>query len=131
MNNIPADAMVVVADGTGARIFRNVGTDYKLSLKQQEHVTPQNINDDGPSGSAPAEQTGHQTDEATFAKQLAHRINHGALTNAYAHLVLVADPQTLGQMRPQLHKETLQRLHGELAKTLTNSTLADIEHALG
>lgn len=130
MNKIPADAMVVVADGTGARIFRNVGTDYKLSLKQQEQVTPQDINDDGPSGSAPAEQTGQQTDEATFAKQLAHRINHGALTNAFAHLVLVADPQTLGQMRPQLHKETLQRLHGELAKTLTNSTLADIERAL-
>lgn len=130
MNKIPADAMVVVADGTGARIFRNVGTDYKLSLKQQGQVTPQDINDDGPSGSAPAEQTGQQTDEATFAKQLAHRINHGALTNAFAHLVLVADPQTLGQMRPQLHKETLQRMHAELAKTLTNSTLADIERAL-
>ncbi|MGV8923701.1 MAG: host attachment family protein [Thermomonas sp.] len=131
MNKIPADAMVVVADGEGARIFRNAGTDYKLSLKQQEHLTPQDINDDGPSGSSPPEQTGQQTDEATFAKQLAHHLNHGALTNAYAHLVLVADPQTLGQMRPQLHKETLARMHGELAKTLTNSPLADIERALG
>ena len=130
MNKIPADAMVVVADGTGARIFRNVGTDYKLSLKQQGQLAPKDINDDGPSGSAPPEQTGHQTDEATFAKQLSHHLNHGALANAYAHLVLVADPQTLGQMRPQLHKETLARMHGELAKTLTNSPLADIERAL-
>ena len=47
-----------------------------------------------------------------------------------AHLVLVADPQTLGQMRPQLHKETLQRMHGELAKTFTNSPVHDIERAL-
>ena len=130
MDKIPADAMVVVADGESARVFRNVGADGALSLQQQELVTAQNVDDDGPSGSAPTEQTPQQTDEATFAKQLAHRLNHGALTNAYAHLVLVADPQTLGQMRPQLHKETLQRMHGELAKTFTNSTVHDIERAL-
>jgi len=130
MDKIPADAMVVVADGESARVFRNVGTDGALSLHQQELVTAQNVDDDGPSGSAPPEQSLQQTDEATFAKQLAHRLNHGALTNAYAHLVLVADPQTLGQMRPQLHKETLQRMHGELAKTLTNSSVHDIERSL-
>lgn len=130
MDKIPADAMVVVADGESARVFRNVGTDGALSLQQQDLVTAQNVDDDGPSGSAPSEQSPQQTDEATFAKQLAHRLNHGALTNAYAHLVLVADPQTLGQMRPQLHKETVQRMHGELAKTLTNSSLHDIERAL-
>ena len=130
MDKIPADAMVVVADGESARVFRNVGADGALSLQQQELVTAQNVDDDGPSGSAPSEQSPQQTDEATFAKQLAHRLNHGALTNAYAHLVLVADPQTLGQMRPQLHKETLQRMHGELAKTFTNSTVHDIERAL-
>ena len=33
-------------------------------------------------------------------------------------------------MRPQLHKETSQRLLFELAKTLTNATLQDIEKAL-
>ena len=131
MNKIPADAMVVVADGEGARVFRNVGTDHKFSLKQQEQLTSQDFDDDGPSGSAPPEQTFQQSDEATFAKHLANRLNHGALTNAYTHLVLVADPQTLGQMRPQLHKETLARMHGELAKTLTNSPVEDIERALG
>jgi protein required for attachment to host cells len=131
MNRIPADAMVVVADGEGARIFRNVGKEGVLSLQQQQLLTPKDLEDDGPSGAAPPEQSHHQTDEATFAKQLAHRLNHGALTQDYAHLVLVADPQTLGQMRPQLHKETLARMHGELAKDLTNSTLRDIERALG
>lgn len=130
MDRIPAGAMVVVADGEGARVFRNVGTAVSLSLKQQDLLTVQNVNDEGPSGSAPPEQTAQQTDEATFAKQLAHRLNHGALTNAYAHLVLVADPQTLGQIRPQLHKETVSRMLRELAKDLTNSPLQDIERAL-
>ncbi len=130
MEKIPADALVVVADGMGARLFRNVGSNGTLSLQQQDLLTPQNVDDEGPSGSAPTEQSPQQTDEATFAKQLANRLNHGALTNAYAHLVLVADPQTLGQMRPQLHKETLQRMHCEVAKTLTNSPLQDIERSL-
>lgn len=130
MDRIPANALVVVADGTGARVFRNVGAEGTLSLQQQDLLTAQNVDDEGPSGSAPTEQSPQQTDEATFAKQLANRLNHGALTNAYAHLVLVADPQTLGQMRPQLHKETLQRMHAEVAKTLTNSPLDDIQRAL-
>jgi protein required for attachment to host cells len=123
MDRIPADAMVVVADGESARVFRNVGVDGALSLQQQELVTAKHIRDENPSGSAPTEQSPHEADEATFAKLLAHRLNHGALTNAYAHLVL-------GQMRPQLHKEALQRMHGELAKTLTNSSVHDIERSL-
>ena len=130
MDKIPADAMVVVADGESARVFRNVGADGALSLQQQELLTAKQLGDDSASGAAPTEQSPHEADEAGFAKQLAHRLNHGALTNAYAHLVLVADPTTLGRMRPLLHKEVQQRLLLEVPKTLTNSPLPDIEAAL-
>lgn len=128
---IPAGTWVVVADGTGARVFRNVGSDGALSLKQEALLEAEELHDDGPSGSMPVDQSPGQIDEATFAKQLAQRINAAALKHRFEHLVLVADPQTLGQMRPLLHKETTQRLLGEIAKTLTNSPLADIERALG
>jgi protein required for attachment to host cells len=127
---IPTGAWIVVADGAKARFLSNVGTAAKVSLKQDRLVEPQNLDDDGPSGSMPADASGFDHDEATFAKQLAHRINAAALKQEFAHLVLVADPQTLGQMRPLLHLETSNRLLGELAKTLTNSPLADIERAL-
>ena len=127
---IPVGTLVVVADGTGARVFSNVGDGNKLTLKQFDMLELMNMNDDGPSTS-PTEATGQQIDEATFAKQLALRLNEGALKGEYAHLVLIADPQTLGQMRPLLHKETQQRMLGEIAKTLTNSPLEDIERALG
>ncbi len=130
MEKIPAGTLVVVADGEGARVFRNVGNAQELMLKQEDLLELMNMNDDGPAGSTPVEQTGKQLDEATFAKQLALRLNDGALNSRYEHLVLIADPQTLGQVRPLLHKETLQRLVGELAKTLTNSPLEDIEKAL-
>ena len=131
MDKIPSGALVVVADGGGARMFRNTGENGTLSLTQVEVLTPQNVNDEGPSGSLPQDMGTHGAEEAVFAKQLAHRLNADVLKHKYAHVVLVADPQTLGQIRPQLHKETQQRMVGELAKTLTNASLADIEAALG
>ncbi|GAA4854646.1 host attachment family protein [Luteimonas vadosa] len=130
MDKIPEGAWVVVADGEGARLFQNTGKGGRVSLQQQELLAPSDLEHEGPSGVAPPEQTGQQTDEATFAKQLANQLNAAALDNAYDHLVLVADPQTLGQMRPLLHKETLRRQVGELAKTWTNTPLEDIERSL-
>ncbi|MCR6662417.1 MAG: host attachment family protein [Luteimonas sp.] len=130
MNRIPTDAMVVVADGGGARVFRNRGDEKALSLHQYALLELVNMNDDGPAGSMPSESTGQQLDEATFAKQLADALNKAALKQMYAHLVLVADPTTLGRVRPLLHKEAQQRLLGEVNKTLTNAPLGDIERAL-
>lgn len=127
---IPGGALVVVADGTSARVFRNVGDDKALALKQEALLEGMNMDDDGPGGAMPAESSASQIDEATFAKQLAHGLNQDALNNRYEHLVLLADPQTLGRVRPLLHKETQRRLVGELAKTFTNAPLEDIERAL-
>ncbi|MBD7988711.1 host attachment protein [Luteimonas sp. Sa2BVA3] len=130
MTMVPNDALVVVADGGNARLFRNRGDERALSLHQVELRELVNMDDDGPAGSMPHESTGAQIDEATFAKQLALALNDGALKQAFAHLVLVADPTTLGRMRPLLHKEVQQRLLLEVPKTLTNSPLPDIEAAL-
>jgi protein required for attachment to host cells len=130
MQNVPAGTLVVVADGMKARMFRNVGDDNALSLRQHDMLEADGIPLQGPSGVAPNQQTPQQNDERTFAKHLARKLNDGALTQEYAYLVLMADPHTLGEVRPQLHKETLQRLIGEVPKTLTNAPLEDIERAL-
>lgn len=131
MGKIPTGTWVVVADGSKARMLRNVGEGTKLSLTQENLLDWENtVVEGGPSGRQPPETSGSHIDEATFAKELAHRLNAAALKDKFSHLVLIADPQTLGQIRPQLHQETTKRLVGELAKTLTNSPLADIERAL-
>jgi protein required for attachment to host cells len=130
MTLVPADTLVVVADGTGARVFVNRGDERAPALHQFELLELMNMDDDGPSGSMPSESTASQVDEATFSKQLALALNEGALKQQYASLVLVADPVTLGRMRPLLHKEVQARLIAEIAKTLTNAPLADIERAL-
>ena len=132
MHKIPTGAWVVVADGTQARFFQNVGKQDALRLKQDDVIKPDVVDEQGqgPSGHRPPEESPEQTDEATFAKQLAHRLNAAALKQEYEHLFLIADPKTLGEIRPQLHAETTKRITGELAKTLTNSTLDEIEKIL-
>lgn len=133
--NIPEGALVVVANGGSARIFINVGSDHALQLQQRDElrlrdVSEQGVSGQGPSGSVPKEMSIAQLNEATFAKQLAGQLNEDALNSRYAHLVLVADPQTLGRIRPQLHKEANDRLVLDLAKDFTNAPLEDIQRAL-
>ena len=49
-----------------------------------------------------------------------------ALKNLFSHMVLIADPQSLGRIRPLLHKQAQSRMVGELAKTLTDHPLPKI-----
>jgi protein required for attachment to host cells len=129
-NVVPHNALVVVADGVGARFFRNIVANDESSLTLEQEFNPSNLLDDGPSGMRPPESSRQETDEATFAKQLAHELYRCAHSGQFASLVLIADPQTLGQMRPILHKEVTDRLLFDLAKTLTSAPKADIQKAL-
>ena len=128
MEKIPAGTWVVVADGEGARVFTNVGDDKSISLRQDDLLS-QDDTEGGP-GKVPQEQSDADKGESAFSHQLAHRINAAALKNQFQHLVLIADPQSLGRIRPLLHKEAQSRLVRELGKTLTKAPLADIERAL-
>ncbi len=130
MHSIPPGTWILVAAGGEARFFHSEGQGGKFTLKQVSVLKPHDLQDDGPAGHRPSDSGPHETDEATFAKQLAHRLNSAALKNEYEHLVLMADPQTLGQMRPQLHKETVRRIVREVAKTYTNASIEDIRGAL-
>ena len=129
-DKIPHQALVVVADGTGARMFRNSGHGTKVSLTVDGELKPSNLLNDGPAGKRPTESSAQEIDEATFAKQLANELYRRAHSGNFAALVLIADPQTLGQIRPSLHQEVKDRLVVELDKTLTHASLDEIEKAL-
>lgn len=130
MAGIPNDALIVVADGRGAKLFRNTGSAEKLALKLDSLLLPKDLEDDGPSGSRPEEQTPNQTDEATFAKQLANKLNALSQSKSYVSLVLIADPQSLGQIRGVLHDSVKNKILLSLNKDLTNHTLNGIEAVL-
>ncbi|MCX2893777.1 host attachment family protein [Stenotrophomonas lactitubi] len=132
---IPEGTLIIVADGGSARVFTNVGSEQKLTLKQEgelrlQDISEQGVSGQGPSGAVPKDMSISQLNEATFAKQVAEQLNEDALNNRYAHLVLIADPTTLGRIRPLLHKETQARLLVDIAKDLTNAPLEDIQRTL-
>ena len=129
-SKIPHNALVVVADGAGARYFRNSGHEHSVTLTADGELQPVDLENDGPSGKRPPESTRQENNEATFAKQLADELNRRALRGDFAALVLIADPQTLGQIRPLLHKEVQGRLVSEHGKTLTKASIAEIQKTL-
>jgi protein required for attachment to host cells len=79
---IPHNALIVVADGTGARFFRNSGQENKVSLSADGEFKPTNLLNAGPAGKRPRESSGQETDEATFAKQLANELYRRAKAEA-------------------------------------------------
>ncbi|WP_421994957.1 host attachment family protein [Reyranella sp.] len=130
MTIIPHRALVVVADGAGAILFHNEGVGGEITLREDRRLSPSHLSDDGPSGVRPPEQTPRQTDEATFAKQLAHELNRMSEQHRFESLVVVADPQTLGQLRPALHKNVERCVALSIAKDLTRHTPEQIAAAI-
>ena len=55
---VPKDTLVVVADGGGARVLRNVGAAFDPELIAEQTLAPQDLDDDGPAGPVPAETRG-------------------------------------------------------------------------
>lgn len=130
VHTYPAGCLVIVADGTKAKMFRNTSEDDALTLKSEGTITPIDLENDGPAGHRPKESSQSDTDEATFAKQLAHHLNKIVRDSKNHSLILVANPKTLGQLRISLSKEATSRIEREHAKTLTNSTVDDIIRSL-
>lgn len=130
ISNIPNACLVVLSTGVEAKFFRNAGKEGDLKLVPEGSINPSNLDDEGPSGSFVPDATDQEIDEATFAKQLARHLYKTAHTGKYDDLILIADPVTLGQIRPLLHKEVSDKVLMEINKTLTNSTTEKIEQAI-
>ncbi|MGV8831457.1 MAG: host attachment family protein [Devosia sp.] len=123
---IPQQTLVVVADGHGAKLYRTHGVKDALTLTEERALTPHDLASEGPAGSRPEEQTPRQTDEATFAKQLAEALFTMKQHQDFDGMVLAADPQTLGQLRSALHKTVQASIVLTLDKELTNHSAGDI-----
>lgn len=122
------NALVVVADGHQAVLFRNTAR-LGIELEEVGRIAPQNLLDES-QGPQPKETTPRDEDEATFAKQLAERLNQMVLRHEVEELAVIADPATLGVMRKHYHKELEARLKAEVPKTLTAATGDEIARAL-
>jgi protein required for attachment to host cells len=68
--------------------------------------------------------------EATFAKILANHLYSLAQSHKFDDLILVLDPDTLGETRPSLHVSVTDKVMLELPKTLVNNTTDEIEKSI-
>jgi len=130
MANIPPNSMIVVGTGEGARLFRNGGNTQNIKLEFVGTLEPGDLADEGPSGKSPPEQSDKESMEATFSKQLAEHLYKMAYSGDAKHIALVLDPDTMGEVRPLLHKVVTDCLVLELTKSLTNNPVEEIQKSL-
>ena len=123
---LPHNALVVVADGHSATLFRNTAKSG-LELSETTKVTQESLSGDG---AQMDEGSPRDDEEATFAAQLSRHLNAMVLKNKFEDIAIIADPSTLGVMRKHYHKELQLRLRKEVAKTLTNSDVQTIQNSL-
>jgi len=127
---IPKGALVAVVDGEKIALFENTGQqDIQLSAKPTPTI------EDRASGAAGRISSEANPDNDTqaedgFAMGVADVLNKMVLTNKVEHLLVIAAPKTLGQLRKGWHKETEARLVGELAKDLTGHSVEQIAAAI-
>lgn len=124
------NAVVLVADGGKAILFRNHGKGGEVSLREERKLSPHTMVNDGPSGSRPPEQSISQTSEATFVKHLADALLAMYEAGDFKELVLIADPRSLGELREAMAKPVASSIVDTMSKDLTNHKIADIEAAL-
>ncbi len=121
--SVTDNTYVVAADGVHAKTFRVTVRDQEVSLHAVAEMEPQNLLSQGPSGVRPPEQSSEQKDEATFAKQLGNLLNAKVVAGDIDALVLMADPQTLGQLRGVISAETKRCVVAEVDKRVTDEPL--------
>lgn len=127
---IPHKTLVVVGTGEGAKFYRNSGKSGELKLQHEHDLKPGDLADQGPAGKQPPDVSAKESMEATFAKILANRLYDLAQAHMFEKLILVLDPDTLGETRPSLHVSVTDKIMLELPKTLVNSPVDQIEKSI-
>lgn len=127
---VPHKTLIVVGTGEGAKFYRNSGKSGDLKLQHEHDLKPGDLADQGPAGKQPPDTSAKESMEATFAKILANHLYDLVQQHKFDHLILVLDPDTLGEARPSLHVSVTDKIMLELPKTLVNSPVDQIEKSI-
>ncbi|MCB1341724.1 MAG: host attachment protein [Pseudooceanicola sp.] len=141
MAELSEGTWIVVTDSEKALFLRNLtdhaNPNFEVVAKDEQENPPSReqganrpgrMNDKGPGQKSAYDDTDwHQLAKERFAADLSDRLYKRAHRGDFSHLVLVASPQVLGNLRGALHKEVADRIVAEVPKTLTNHPLDQIE----
>ena len=143
---------VIVADGEKFLLLHNAGDAEHPVLKVVDHDDNRNppardLSSDRPGrrhdasrqtpggvaawGKSAMEETDwHRVAEARFAEHVAAKLREWASAGRFRHLVVVADPRTLGELRGGYDDSLKATIVAEIDKDLTNLPLDRIEASL-
>ena len=141
---IPAGALVLIADGTKARLLRNKGNALHVDFGterelEQENTPTREQGTDKPgryraadrvSRSAVEQTDWHLQAEERFAAQIADLLYGMAHAHTFDQLVVIAAPKVLGNLRTAFHPEVATRVLTEVAKDLTSVPTHDLAKRL-
>lgn len=127
---LPPNAHVAVVDGTRFLLFRADSGDALVFEDEPD------VSDSGESGARGHHDTEaksddyHTQDKLDHAAGVAGWLNHSVSQHKIAKLLIVADPDTLGEMRRHYDKGLEAALVGEIDKLLTGMPGPDIAKAI-
>ncbi|WP_407496129.1 host attachment family protein [Pseudooceanicola sp. MF1-13] len=144
MAKLSHDAWVLIADGEKALFLKNItdSEDPNLEVvRKEEQENPKDIDqsanrpgrmpDTGPGQMSAMDDTDwHELAKERFADDLADLLYKQAHKHKFEEIVLVASPDTLGELRKKLHKEVEAKVIAEIPKNLTNHPINEIEDQL-
>jgi protein required for attachment to host cells len=140
---MPKDTLILIGDGEKAMFLRNRGDEAFPNLvverlfehenpptREQGADHPGRVNDALGRKSAVENSDWHRIEKERFAKELAERLYKSAHAGQFQHLIVVAPPQVLGNLRNDFHAEVKSRIVAEVDKTLTQHPVHEIERLL-
>jgi protein required for attachment to host cells len=128
---LPHGTVIALVDGHNFQLFRNSGNEAAPELEAMPSPALDTHNHSGGSHhSSAGNHAGTLVAEDAHAIAAVNWLNAQVLARKLEHLVLIAAPRTLGEMRRHYHRQLEQALKGELAKDLSGRKGPEILAAL-
>ena len=116
---LPHGTVIALIDGKHLELYRNVGDEAAPEFASLPSPKLDTHNHSGSSHhSSPGNHADKLVSEDAHANAAAQWLNSQALGNKIDHLVVIAPPRTLGELRRHYHKRLEDKLLAELHKDL-------------
>ncbi|MGV8929671.1 MAG: host attachment family protein [Brevundimonas sp.] len=127
---ISTGTLVAVVDGEKLALYKNTGHQTVELSPLPTPVIAERASGAAGRTSSEANPDNDTQAEDGFALGVTEVINKWVLTNKVEHLLVIAAPKTMGQLRKGWHKETAALVVGEITKDLTGHTTEQIAAAI-
>jgi protein required for attachment to host cells len=129
---LPKGSTVAVVDGSRIRLFQNKGAEHGGHLVEiaVQGVERENAGSGSRHHTGAANPDSARLTEDDFSAAAAAVLNKLSLEGAIEHLVLIADPRTLGEMRRHLSSEVVRKIIRDFPKDLIGHSTKEIAHMI-